>query len=246
MTDPGPSTVAMRLAKRVSSLRPETAPVPHGDSSVPTGLLANLREHLARGDTHYTTRPGITELRSSIGGEIRKRGGPDRGADGVIVTHGEGEAFFVTLLGLGMGAESIVVVAGDCHHQGLLDLLGIEVVGPHDPKAGNAQAFYREVGENLGGSAPVVRDGCFEILSLGDVLFSEKPGEADLSSLSKHTVVVGHFDSLPGLGHFRMAYVAGPPELVKRIQAWKQALSICSAAPSQRAAMFAISKERVS
>lgn len=243
MTDLGPSIVARQLAKRVSSLRPKTAPISHVDTPIPTGLLAHLREHLARGETHYTTRPGITELRSSIGGEIHKRGGPDRGADSVIVTHGEGEAFFVTLLGLGLGAESMVVVVGDCHHRGLLDLLSIEVVGPADPKARDAQAVYRELGESIGDSAPVVGEGCFEILSLGDLLFSERAGEADLSSVSEHTVVVGHFDSLQGLRQFRMAYVAGPPELVKRIQTWKQALSICSAAPSQRAAMFAISKE---
>ncbi|MFC1662431.1 hypothetical protein ACFL3S_13425 [Gemmatimonadota bacterium] len=246
MTDPESSTVARQLAKRVTSLRRSTAPVPYFDTPIPGGLPAYLREHLAAGETHYTTRPGLTELRRAIAREIRDRGGPDRNADSVIVTHGEGEALYVTLLGLGIGDESIVVVAGDCGHRGLLDLMGIEVAGPDDQEAEKAQAFYREVGEEPGHPTQVVRDDCVEILALGDLLFSGRSPEADLEPLSRPTIFLGHFDSLPGLDHFRMAYVAGPPELVKRIQTWKQALSICSAAPSQRAAMFATSRERVS
>jgi DNA-binding transcriptional MocR family regulator len=243
MTDSTPSMISRQLAKRVSALRTERAPVRYGESPLPTGLLAHLQEHLERGETHYTTRPGLPELRSSVAGKIRKRGGPDRDANSVIVTHGEGEALYVTLLGLGIGAKSIVAVSCDCHHRGLLEVMGIQEVDPDDPKAGHAMASYREVREGFDDLAPVVREGCFEILSLGGLLFSEEPWDSDLSSLSDHSIVIGHFDSLPGLDHFRMGYVAGPPELVKRMQTWKQALSICSAAPSQRAAMFLLSEE---
>ncbi len=243
MPNPRPSTLPRQLAKRVSALGMGTVPVRYIDNPLPTGLLAHLRDHLERGETHYTTRPGLTELRSAVAGKIRERGGPDRDAGSVIVTHGEGEALFVTLLGLGIGAESIAVVAGDCHHRGLLALLGIHVVDPDDAEAGNAKAFYREVGEGFRDPGPAVKEGYFGILVLGGQLFLSEPWAADLSSLSDDTILVGHFDSIPGLDHFRMGYVAGPPEWVKRIQTWKQALSICSAAPSQRAARFLLSGE---
>lgn len=245
MTEIRNSTVARQLARRVAARRAEIAPLVFGSASIPDGLLDHLREHLAAGETHYTTRPGLPELRRAIGREIGERGGPGRDADGVIVTQGEGEALYVTLLGLGIGAESIVAVAGECAHHGLLELLDIETVDPNDPKAGHAAAVYREIGTGRGDVSLPGSDGRFEILALGGLLFSERSRDTDLASVSNQAIVIGNLDSLPGLDHFRMAYVAGPPDTVKRIQTWKQALSICSAAPSQRAAMFAVSNERV-
>jgi hypothetical protein len=125
-------------------------------------------------------------------------------------------------------------------------MLGIEVVGADDPKSSSAVACFYEIGEELGDTKPAVAEGKFEIVTLGGLLFSHESCETNLSSLSNKAVLIGHLDSLSGLDHFRMGYVAGPPDLVKLIQTWKQALSICSAAPSQRAAMFAISKGGVS
>ena len=246
MTDLRNSIVMAHLAKRVVSTRPKPAPVTFADTPIPEGLHNYLKDHLASGETHYTARPGITELRQSVGRKLGGLGGPERDADGVIVTQGEGEALYVTLLGLGIGAESTIAVAGDCAHLGLLRMLGIEAVGADDPKASGASACFCGIDEKLGGNTPPVPDGCFEILALGDLLFSKRSLETDLSIVSHDTILIGHLDSLPGLDHFRMGYVAGPPDLVKRIQTWKQALSICSAAPSQRAALFAISRERTS
>jgi len=238
-------TFSQHLARRVSLRRDETPAVAFDDAAIPEGLTDYLREHLARGETHYTTRPGLTELRQTIATEIARLGGPARNADSAIVTQGEGEALYVTLLGLGVAADSIVVVTGECRHRGLFDLLSIEMVAPTDSKAGSAVAVYSEIaGEPLDLPRPT-NDQRFEILALGGLLFSERGCETDLSSLSSRTLLIGHLDSLPGLDHFRMAFVAGPPDLVKRIQIWKQALSICSAAPSQRAAMFAIGMERI-
>lgn len=230
----------------MSTVRSEVVEVLYADRPLPDGLLDHLRRHLAGGETHYTTRPGLTELRSAIGREIHDQGGPDRNADSVIVTHGEGEALYVTLLGLEIGPGSTVALDGRFRHRRLFDLLGIEVVSLDDPEAAKARALYREVGKPLRPEAPVVGEERFEILALGDLLFSERAGEIDLSPVPNHAICLGHLDSLPGLDHFRMGYVAGPPDLVRRIQIWKQALSICSAAPSQRAALFAISRERES
>ena len=39
---------------------------------------------------------------------------------------------------------------------------------------------------------------------------------------------------------FRLGFVAAPPEVLANITKWKQASSICSPAPSQRAALRAL------
>lgn len=246
MTDLQDSLVSARLAKRVASALPEPEMVPFKNFPSPEGLHEYLREHLAGGETHYTTRPGLTELRQAISRELASLGIPDRDADGVIVTQGEGEALYVTLLGLGIGAGSAVATSPDCAHRELLNVLGAAVVENDDLDSARADARLREFEKVLSDANAPVSEGKFEIVALGGLLFSEGSRETDLSSLSTDTVLIGHLDSLSGLDHFRLGYVAGPPDIVKRIQTWKQALSICSAAPSQRAAMFAISQGGVS
>lgn len=246
MTELQSSLIHSRLAKRVASEPPEPGPVSFNDVPSAAGLHEYLSEHLAAGETHYTTRPGLTELRQAIGCELGSLGGPDRGADGVIVTQGEGEALYVTLLGLGIGAASVVAITPDCAHRKLLSMLGTVVVGADDPDASNADGCLCEFDTVRSDAKEQIPDGRFKIVVLGGLLFSENSSKTDLSSFPASTVLIGNLDSLSGLDHFRLGYVAGPPDVVKRIQTWKQALSICSAAPSQRAAMFAISQGGVS
>jgi hypothetical protein len=249
MTELKDSTIAQRLAQRVRAVKPAAERVNFRDEPVPQGLAAYLRGHLSAGDTHYTTRPGIVDLRRAIGLEIGRCGGPDVAADGVVVTHGEGEALFVTLLGLGIGAGDSVVVAGDCRHRRLFDVMGIDLVEPGDSRASRAVATYRQIENGVGAAAThedAERAERQEILALGGLLFSRRAGDAEPAGFSTQAIVIGQLDSLPGMGHFQVGCAAGPPALVKRIMTWKQAFSICSAAPSQRAALFAISRERPS
>lgn len=240
MTHMPHASVARHLARRVTTTPMEDPIVNFKEAPLPEGWSDYLRQYLARGETHYTARPGIPALRSAIGREVHERGGPKRDVNDVIVTHGEGEALYVTLLGLGLGAESTVIVSADCRHTRLFDLLGIERVDPSSPEADGAGACYRE-SPQTGGS-----DGPADILALGHALFSEDLREIGLPIHSDSTIMIGDLDSLPGLDSFRLGYVAGPADLVKRIQTWKQALSICTAAPSQRAAVFFIAQERAS
>jgi len=71
-----------------------------------------------------------------------------------------------------------------------------------------------------------------------DAFLSRRAATApELPSLG---VVIGNLDALPGVASFRVGFVAGPADLVRRIQTWKQAFSICTAGPSQRAALAAL------
>lgn len=243
MTDSHSSFIAQRLSTRMAECMHAIPPVEFADTEMPEGLLQYLGEHLAGGETHYTVRPGIPELRSAIGRELQRRGGPLREAEGVIVTHGEAEALFVTLLGFGLYAGTGIIVEGKCRHRQLLDRLRIEVLGTHDAAAESALACYREIVDEFDGTILPAHLNCPRIFALGGLLYSKGANDGVLKFLTEDSIMIGHLDSLPGLDHFRVGYVAGPPDVVKQIQTWKQALSICSAAPSQRAALFAIDKE---
>ena len=63
----------------------------HSGTSVPSleiraepldaGLLEDLRDHLLAGETHYTTRPGVLELRQQLARRITITGGPEYDAE---------------------------------------------------------------------------------------------------------------------------------------------------------------------
>ncbi len=245
MTPNNDSTMGRRLSSRVAGDLPDNPPVNFGGSAVAEGLCNYLRDHLAAGETHYTARPGIPELRAAIGHELERLGVPARDADGVIVTHGEGEALYVSLLGLGASTNSTIATPVGCRHSELLELLKIEVINMSAQNVADACVIYREFGGESGDGNPETPDGVPEILGLGGLLYSKDSTHTPLPPIDESTILIGHLDSLPGLDHFRLGFVAGPPETVKRIQTWKQALSICSAGPSQRAALFAIGEEVV-
>jgi aspartate/methionine/tyrosine aminotransferase len=71
------------------------------------------------------------------------------------------------------------------------------------------------------------------IVSLGKTLF-----EGSRAEVPEDAVVTGSLDSLPGLSSFRIGFASAPLDLAPKLRSWKQALSICTAAPSQRAALL--------
>jgi len=195
-----------------------TADLQRHDAAGPTaGLLESLRHHLLAGETHYPVRPGMTELRERVDALLSDRGVPSRGPGSVLITAGEGEALFVTLLALGLVPDGEVTLSGGDRHTGLFAWTGVTVVAPPGPVADDP------------GPTPIVR-------VIGGALFEEEGS----STFSDADILVGSFDALSGMGPFRLGFVAGAPETISGITKWKQASSICSPAPSQRAALWAL------
>ena len=185
------------------------------------GLIDSLRQHLLAGETHYPVRPGMVELRERLGERLVEIGLPDRGADGVLITASEGEALFVTLLGLDVFPKGSLTGAPGGRHQALLDWLEI----PIEPDPDGADVGLRYHDPRSGVSIRVV----------GDTLFRDHPtvGAPD-------DILMGTLDALDGMAPFTLGFVAAAPDVVKRITKWKQASSICSPGPSQRAALWAL------
>ena len=196
------------------------APLPHPAAPHPA-LLASLRHHLLGGETHYPDRPGMADLRRRVGAALPGAGYPERGPDGVLITAGEGESLFVTLLGLGTPPEICLYGPGARRHGNLLKWMGVRAIEPGSR-------------EGDSGSDP-------EIHLIGDRLFGAAVVAEGLDSHAAHdTIVIGTLDGLADMRPFRLGFVAAPPEVLANITKWKQASSICSPAPSQRAALRAL------
>ena len=94
----------------------------------------------------------MSDLRDMVGRELGKYLDDSRGGDQVLITASEGEAVFVTMLGLDLVPGGRVSGEKGLHHQKLFDWLGIDVCGAEDMGISIA---YRELrgGANMGSSS---------------------------------------------------------------------------------------------
>lgn len=201
-------------------------------------LLDSLRHHLLAGETHYPDRPGMAELRRLVGAALPDIGYPERGPDGVLITASEGESLFVTLLGLGAGQGTRFTGSSPGRHQALFDWMGLARA---DSNAA-ATLHYRDmVGD---GAARRPTDSPLDhsvpcVHATGSSLFGSR-GRTSRGDVPANLIVIGSLDGLAGMHPFRLGFVAAPPRTLADITKWKQASSICSPAPSQRAALWAL------
>ncbi len=205
--------LAWRARTALEAVRGNSQDSPATAPATPTPapeLLGSLRHHLLAGETHYPDRPGMAELRRLVGNALPSVGYPARGPDGVLITASEGESLFVTLLGVGLDAEVRFLGGADEHDR--------------------LRRWMR--------AAP--GDGGTSVHALGDSLFAVDAPPVDRNHGLANVIVIGSLDGLHAMRPFRLGFVAAPPETLKGITKWKQASSICSPAPSQRAALWAL------
>jgi len=201
-------------------------------------LLDSLRHHLLAGETHYPDRPGMVELRRLVGAALPGIGSPRRDPDGVLITTSEGESLFATLLGLGAGKGTRFTGSAPGRHQALFDWMGLAraesdgAASLHYRDATKARETGLQAGCRPDHSVPCVH-------SVGDSLFGSQ-GWTLRSDAPANLIVVGSLDGLDGMHPFRLGFVAAEPQTLAGITRWKQASSICSPAPSQRAALSAL------
>ena len=226
------------LARAAAPQPAPAAPLPRPAAPLPrpsAELLASLRHHLLGGETHYPDRPGMAELRRRIGAALPAAGYPERGPDGVLITAGEGESLFVTLLGLGTPPEIRLYGPGGHRHDSLLKWMGVRAAEPGSRDGDNAtDPEIHLIGDRLFGPAPAAA------IHPGAAGPPAPTAPTPATPVPPAPIVIGSLDGLSGMHPFRLGFVAAPPEVLAGITKWKQASSICSPAPSQRAALWAL------
>lgn len=193
---------------------------------------AALRAALLAGETHYTPRPGLPELQEAIGRRLETAGAPAGGM--VVITGGRQEALFVALAGAraeaGDSPAGVALSPAMDGDPGVLAACALLDLFPAPEAAGNGVVARIATPEEAGGGAPV------EIVDCGDRLLPEDARAPFLAGVGEEAVLVGSLDGLPELAPFRVGFFRVPPRLLGRLRGLKQAVSICTAAPSQRTA----------
>jgi hypothetical protein len=134
-------------------------------------------------------------------------------------------------------------------HADLFSLMGMDMKIASDAKdvIPPVNLVYREWDSDIGlherALSVASARNCPDIVDLDSLLWSRTT-----TSLPPHldrTLFAGNLDALTGMSTFRVAYLFGPKAIFERCRPWKQALSICGAAPSQRAALHALGATEV-
>ena len=192
---------------------------------------AALRSALLGGETHYTPRPGLPELQDAIARRLEAAGAPPGGT--VVITGGRQEALFVALAGAraeaGDAPGSVALSPALDGDPGVLAACALLELTPLRD-AGDAVVARVAAPDETGGEAPV------EIIDCGDRLLAANAQPPFLAGVGEAAVLVGSLDGLPELAPFRVGFFRVPPRLLGRLRSLKQAVSICTAAPSQRTA----------
>lgn len=248
-----------------ASGRMRAVPASVATAPVPAHVRRAARDALARGETHYTSRPGIPELRGAIARRLTAEGFPtDPG--GVVVTNGGAEGLYIVLQALVSAGTRVVMPEPVLPNvAAMVDFIGGDLVrvpttaaSRFVPAADDLLAAGGDV-ILLASPSPVTgvalspdetRALAAGAASRGAVLVLDRslvPAATDPATvafgapeLGAEVVVVGSFSSGYGLTGWRVGYFVSPARLIKTMQGLKQAMSICTTAVSQFAALAAL------
>ncbi|MCY4070541.1 MAG: aminotransferase class I/II-fold pyridoxal phosphate-dependent enzyme [Chloroflexi bacterium] len=229
-----PQTLSSPLAERVAALDDLCSPRT-GDPDVPANVIEAAVAALARGETHYTDRPGIPEFRAWVADHLRERYAVVVDPAEVTITCGSTEARFVTMTLLAEAGGAVLCPGDSSRIRGALHILGAEIIDS-----------IREDISLLYISPDVYRETSIELLQhaeetdwwiVYDLSFAKTAPPfhpAQNERLASRVVTIDSLSAaLPG---WRLGWMAGSAAAL-RLRAGKQAITICTTAVSQWAGL---------
>lgn len=231
-----PQKLARPLAARVKDL-PSAVYLQTDAPDLPESVLQAASEALARGETHYTDRPGILALREwAAKGLARFNIGitPKE----ITITCGSTEARFVAIRLLAKPETNILCLSDASDIVGSAQLLGAQIVNhPTDP----ISVLYLTPNEPLDAMQALTEQA---VLKQWWVIYDMSKARPERRSLAWHpaqnpmlapkvVTIDGLSDFMPG---WRVGWMVGS-EMADKLRSFKQAMTICSTSVSQWAAV---------
>ncbi len=255
----------------IARSRPETIRLDIGDPdfSTPPHIVAAADRAARSGLTHYTPNVGIPELRQVLAGKIRSRNGYDARAEQVVVTQGATQGIFAALLALTEPGDGILVpdpawpnyvmmarlLRLDCAKYRLTEAAGFRptmeqlerlvttrtkvliVNSPSNPLgAVVGRDRMRDLMEfSARHDLWVVSDECYDEIVFDDTFVSA-------AAVDPHRVISAYsFSKTYAMTGWRIGYLVVPDRATNVVAKCQEALIACVNAPTQSAALAAIS-----
>ena len=235
-----PNKLSRSLAQRVAGLD-DFRPPSTDNPPIPSSVIAAAEAALARGETHYTDRPGIPELRTWVAGHLLERWNVSVDPSEVTITCGSTEARYVAMTLLSEPGSAVLCPGDAARIRGALHLLGAKIVDSIQDDISLLYItpdVYRETVTEL-----VQRAEDTDWWIVYDLSFAKSASAfhpAQNPQLAKRVVTIDSWsDRLPG---WRLGWMAGS-EAALRLRAGKQAITICTTAVSQWAGLELVRTE---
>ena len=204
---------------------------------------------------HYTRRPGIAPLCRVIADGLKQSGVEVDADNGVIVAGNPSEARYVAARTLGVDRAVFMLspAAGD-FTAGLsfagaeVQMLDAQAPFPQaqeallivaNPNPATGQMVDPDTLDRLAAWVQETDSLVIADETAAPLLRPELPFQhfATLPGMADRTLTLGSFADLPGLNGWQVSWFAGPTALATRVRDLKQAMTICTPAPGQYAAL---------
>lgn len=231
----GPQQLARPLAQRVAEL-PDAAAPSGEDNALPETVQQAAFEALARGETHYTDRPGILPLRKQAVNWLGSHYGLELGADEVTITCGATEARFVALKQLVAPGKHVLALSSSHYIEAAAQLLGLSLRQQVDDFSGIGVVYLTAADDPELVRQVLDQAATTDCWILWDTSVAPAAGlhPAHHPDLTGRVISIGSFsDALPG---WRVGWMAGS-KVANKLRAYKQSMTICSTSISQWAAL---------
>ncbi len=234
--------LAARVAK-LQALPPEArdATARGADVDVPQAVRDAADAALARGETHYTDRPGILPLREQVARDVKARFGVDVDAKGgVVITCGGTEARFVAVQQLLPTGGTLVALSHPERVAAACIVRDVTLVDADDARPtrqdGGVVALY------LNGETPHdVADAWLERAKTEGwpVMYEADAGGRHPATLglADQTITIGSLGLEQGMASWRLGFLAAPIAKAGPLREFKLALTLCSTNVSQWGAL---------
>lgn len=247
-TTPLGRAVAKRAQHWLTTPPPD--PIYTGSSTSPqvrAAVQQAMADHLC---DHYTRRPGIAPLCKAIAAQMQAHGIEADADNGVVVTGGVDETRYVALHALAPGKTVYVAQPGPNYADTVLALAGLKAqtldVNAELPAVENALLLVDPAQLSADAQSQLaewaVAHNVTVLADESDLSFFEKGHRpfAQHPGCAERTLTLGSFKGADGIGHWQVAWFAGPKKLAVPVRDLKQAMTISSPAPAQYAALAAV------
>lgn len=230
-----------RRAERALALGDGAAPA---DGSAPERVVEAALAALARGETHYTDRPGIAPLRERVAAWLGREHGVASEAGGVVITCGATEARFVAVQRLVEPGGALLCLGDpDLLAGALIVRDGTLLDAASEPDSGALDAVDALYLDAERAEPDALERWLGEARTRGWWVVVELPSGATVrhpvadAALQARTVTIGDLGLDAGMAGWRVGYLSAPIDPAAGLRSFKQALTICTTNLSQWGAL---------